>query len=244
MKRYTYKLLTDQASNPKTAKAQDSAYLTAILHLAPARLSGKNLCARSTKGCREACLNTAGRGGINGADNNIQRRRIARSHMFLHDRESFQAQLIVDLIKLSVYATKIGKRPAVRLNGTSDIGWERIKVPGFRNIMEAFPNMIFYDYTKHTYSKRPPCKLPHNYFLTFSRAENNHKETLDSLSNGRNVCVVFGVKKDAPLPTSWNGYAVIDGDLSDLRFLDRTGVVVGVRAKGKAKKDISGFVVH
>ena len=243
MKRRSYKILTDQMANPKTAKAaKGDDYLTAILHLAPYDLSGRQVCPFASKGCAAACLNTAGRGGIGGPDNAIQRRRIKQTLMFREDRERFWDLLISDLIKLSVEAAKEGMRPAVRLNGTSDIPWERIKVRGFDNIMSMFPGMVFYDYTKYPFTRREG--LPSNYSLTFSRSEANEHEALVNLAKGRNVAVVFGTKKGEPLPATYKGHRVIDGDLDDLRFRDGRGVVVGVRAKGDGKKDTSGFVVR
>ena len=243
MKRRSYKILTDQMANPKTAKAaKGDDYLTAILHLAPYNLSGRQVCPFASKGCAAACLNTAGRGGIGGPDNAIQRCRIKRTVMFREERERFWDLLISDLIKLSAEAVKEGMSPAVRLNGTSDIQWEKIKVRGFDNIMSMFPNMVFYDYTKFPYARRED--LPSNYFLTFSRSEANEHEALANIAKGRNVAVVFGAKKGEPLPATYEGYRVIDGDLDDLRFRDGRGVVVGVRAKGDGKKATSGFVVQ
>ena len=243
MKRRSYKILTDQMANPKTAKAaKGDDYLTAILHLAPYDLSGRQVCPFASKGCAAACLNTAGRGGIGGPDNAIQRRRIKRTLMFREDRERFWDLLISDLIKLSVEAAKEGMRPAVRLNGTSDIPWERIKVRGFDNIMSMFPGMVFYDYTKYPINKR--TRIPANYDLTFSRSEANHDEVIKSLEGGRRVAVVFSTKKGQDLPTQYLGRPVVDGDLHDMRFLDDKAVIVGLRAKGNGKNDNSGFVVE
>jgi len=110
----------------------------------------------------------------------------------------------------------------------------------YPNIMEAFSTVQFYDYTKH----RNRRDLPSNYHLTFSRSEANNDAALEWLAAGGNVAVVFDTKKGQALPETWNGYRVIDGDLTDLRFLDDKNVVVGLRAKGPARKDTSGFVVH
>jgi len=143
------------------------------------------------------------------------------------------------------------------LNGTSDILWERMKIKGTEfdglTIFEAFPHIQFYDYSKYEYSERE--NIPANYHLTYSYSENTTQEILsDNLINGRNVAIVFNVCKfdnkkqcyqkcSCELPESWNGYQVISGDDSDVRFLDPQGVIVGLKAKGKARFDQSGFVV-
>jgi hypothetical protein len=124
----------------------------------------------------------------------------------------------------------------MRLNGTSDIRWEIYKVYNGNNIFQEFPNVIFYDYTK--IPNRRIDGIP-NYSLTFSRAESNQKYTELAIQNGFNAAVVF---RDT-LPTTWNGIPVIDGDIDDLRFLDPKNVIVGLKAKGKAKKDTTGFVI-
>jgi hypothetical protein len=59
-----------------------------------------------------------------------------------------------------------------------------------------------------------------------------------ALSNGMNVAAVFH-----KVPETYLGRTVINGDETDLRFLDPKGVIVGLKAKGKAKKDTTGFVV-
>ena len=158
--------------------------------------------------------------------------------MFTHSRGEFITQLKKDLTSFSKKAIKLNKQPSVRLNGTSDIQWEKV-VP---SLFTEFPHIQFYDYTK--ISKRFANKLPPNYHLTFSRSENNWKECEQLLAAKHNVTVVFDVGRTKPLPTKYLGYKVIDGDKHDLRFLDKCGVIVGLRAKGKARKDFTGFVVR
>lgn len=242
------KLLT--VGNPKLVKGEAKGFLSFILHLAPSKLSGYNTCPNASNGCAAACLNTAGRGGIFPA---IQEARIRKTRWFFEDRETFMAQLVKDIRAGIKLAHKRNLTPVFRLNGTSDIRWENIPVTvtqkgilqipvnvTYSNIMEAFPDVAWYDYTKLSNRR----DLPPNYHLTFSRSESNEKETLGWLENGGNVAVVFNVKKNAPLPETWNGYTVIDGDETDLRFLDPTNVVVGLRGKGKARNDLhDGFVV-
>ena len=232
------KLLT--VRNPKILKGTAFGYLTAILHLAPGRLSGFNVCPGASAACLHACLNTAGRGGIikkGETTNTIQKARLRKTLAFFNDTDKFMAQLAKEIGNLVKLAAKHGLKPAIRLNGTSDIRWENEKVVYggniFQNIMMAFPHVIFYDYTKLSNRRN----LPPNYRLTFSLSESNDVSAEQALAAGMNVAVVFRNL----LPT-FMGRPVIDGDISDLRFLDPKGVIVGLKAKGKAKKDTSGFV--
>jgi hypothetical protein len=226
--------------NPKTEKGTGLGFLTAILHLAPADRSGRNVCPWASPGCIATCLNLAGRGGIfaKGEDSNaIQRARIARTEFFFADRPAFLAQLRREIRQHVARAARHGLRPAARLNGTSDIPWESIEPALF----EEFSAVVFYDYTK------APHRIPHpfpNYSLTFSRSETNEADALATLARGGNVAVVFDVARGAPLPATWNGYPVHDADVHDLRFLDPAGSVAGLRAKGPAKRDNTGFVVR
>jgi len=236
--------------NPKIAKGMSLGYLTNILHLAPYKLSGRNVCPMATAGCAAACLNTAGRGGIikkGETTNQIQLARIARTDFFFNDREAFMAQLVKEIQSAIKLAAKHGLTPVFRLNGTSDIRWETIPVTHIvtfakndkptkivhNNIMEMFPNVQFYDYTKIANRR----DIPSNYHLTFSLAESNELDALTALTSGMNVAAVFH-----KVPAKFMGVKVIDGDATDLRFLDPKMVVVGLKAKGKAKKDTSGFV--
>lgn len=224
------KLLTI-GGNTKIGKSDASGeYLTAILHLAPGKLSGVNMCPSASKGCLMACLNTAGRGQFA----SIQQARINKTRFFNEDTAAFMAQLRKELAAFQKKCAKLGRKPVVRLNGTSDILWERET-----NLFEAFPLIQFYDYTKIAARMAPSWEKPANYHLTFSRSESNEDKALGVLRAGGNVAVVFSGK----LPETWHGYPVHNGDATDLRFLDPAGVVVGLTAKGKAKKDTSGFVV-
>ena len=222
--------------NPKIAKGTVLGYLTNILHLAPYKLSGRNVCPMATAGCAAACLNTAGRGGIikrGETTNQIQIARLARTDFFFNDREAFMGKLVKEITNAIKLAEKHELTPVFRLNGTSDIRWETVAVGGFRNVMEMFPNVQFYDYTKIANRR----DIPSNYHLTFSLAESNMADAMTALGFGMNVAVVFRT-----VPDTFLGVSVIDGDATDLRFLDKRGVVVGLKAKGKAKKDTSGFV--
>lgn len=236
------KLLTIDG-NPKVMKGNKLGYLTAILHLAPASLSGFNLCPHSTAGCRAACLNTAGRGGMfkEGGTNTIQEARKRKSRDFKLAEDVFMRQLVKEVKAFIAKAGRKGAIPTVRLNGTSDLLWEHVKVDG-KSMMEHFPTVQFYDYTKFP-SRRHG--LP-NYHLTFSLAEDNDAKACVALTNGVNVAVVFKVARSKPLPTTFTiggaTFPVINGDETDLRFLDAKGSIVGLRAKGRARKDTTGFV--
>lgn len=219
--------------NPKLMKGEKKGYLSFVLHLAPADLSGHNTCPKATAGCKQACLNTAGRGGIfkkGESTNVIQQARIRKTKMFYEKREEFMAALESDIKAGIKQAAKLGLTPAFRLNGTSDLSWEKY------GIIEKFPDVQFYDYTKVL--GRKVAHLP-NYHLTFSNADGNLNDVLKARDAGMNVAVVF--RKD--LPATYLGRTVINGDETDLRFLDEKNVIVGLKAKGKAKKDASGFVV-
>lgn len=218
--------------NPKLLKGEKKGYLSFILHLAPAKVSGYETCPKRTDGCTAACLNTAGRGGMfkkGETTNAIQQARIRKTKMFFETRDDFLQQLEAD-IRLGIkQAEKKGMIPCFRLNGTSDIAWEKY------GIIEKFPNVQFYDYTKMRNRKVAHLK---NYHLTFSKADGNDIDVRLAASSGMNVAAVFH-----NVPETYIGRTVINGDETDLRFLDPKGVVVGLKAKGKAKKDTSGFVV-
>jgi hypothetical protein len=223
-------------SNPKTLKGLKKGYSSAILHLSPADRSGFNTCPKATAGCRAACLNTAGRGGMGlerHGDNAVQRARRRKTHLYFARRDDFMRALVADINRHVRKSERAGLVPTVRLNGTSDIRWELVPVDGYSNIFERFPDVQFYDYTK---IPGRPLDIP-NYHLTFSVADGNDRDAELELARGANVAVVFDV-----VPDEYLGAPVIDGDESDLRFLDPPGAVVGLYAKGDAKKDSSGFV--
>lgn len=248
------KLLT--IGNPKTEKGEKLGYWTAVLHLAPAKLSGFEVCPGATKGCRDACLNTAGRGGLmagtsrlsyadvlGGKVNTVQAARIARTQMLFSDREAFLRQLLGEIATFVSKAVKAGFTPAIRLNATSDIRWEAsaFHVDG-KSIMDHFPEVQFYDYTKLANRRN----LPSNYHLTFSLADGNELQAYAALANGINVAAVFRSQADVAdaIDGGFMGRPVVDGDETDLRFLDpKGGVIVALYAKGNARHDTTGFVV-
>jgi len=231
--------------NPKILKGIAQGYNTYILHLAPYTLSGKNTCPKATPGCIASCLNLAGRGGMfkKGENTNvIQQARIRKTNLFYSDREAFFNQLTKDIQSAIAQSKRLGLTPVFRLNGTSDIAWEKYTVGDTGlTIFQIFPEVRFYDYTKILGRK---FKHIPNYTLTFSAADGNDADVKQAILEGYNIAVVFGIKKTEPMPATYMGLPVFNGDESDLRFLDPKGVVVGLYAKGKAKKDTTGFVKY
>jgi hypothetical protein len=219
-------------SNAKTKKGLAFDYTTAIIYLSPSKKSGKDLCPHSSEGCETACLDTAGRGQMKA----IQDARLKKTRYFLNEREAFVSQFKGEIKNFVKTSAKKKKKPCVRPNGTSDVPWHNIG-----NVMQDYSDIQFYDYTPNLDRMMQFLRgeLPSNYHLTFSRKEDNDTACYFVLANGGNVAMVFN-----KVPTSYNGFKVINGDESDLRFLDEKNVIVGLKAKGKAKKDKSGFVIH
>ena len=267
MKKYNQLLSIN--SDYKTSKGTKKGYLTGILYLAPHKTSGVNFCASASEGCKLACLYSAGRGAFN----SVQKARINKSKYFINDRINFMLDLIESIIRLQIKAKNKNLIPVIRLNGTSDIMWENIKIKTSDlmtrkyivnnanylnifnntnkitldmltsdsfNIMSLFNNCTFYDYTKHSIEWRKNALKLNNYHLTFSRCEDNEKKALTYLVNGYNSAFVFKNK----IPSKYKGFKVFNGDETDLRFLDPKNVIIGLLAKGDAKKDETGFVIN
>jgi len=255
--------LIRSGNNAKTVKG-DGEFETAIMYLAPFTLAGSNVCPMAEQaGCIAGCLNTAGRGRMT----NVQIARINKTKRYLASRAAFMAELVDNLERFVRYCERKGVKPAVRLNGTSDIQWEvahpveRVAagdwVGQYASVFDAFPEVQFYDYTK--VYKRVYRKLPANYSLTLSYSGANvaYSEAIVKAANetGANVAVVYRTKEQrdtlaafdcAGLATATDFHLnrpVFDGDKTDLRFTDPKGVIVGLFAKGAAKQDNSGFVL-
>lgn len=233
--------LLSVGSDAKTVKGLKKGILTGVLYLAPNTISGHQVCPNATKGCIAACLYTSGHGRFN----KVQMARINKTKWFFEDRVSFMETLVKNIESLIAKAERENLIPAVRLNGTSDIAWEKIKVVRngvhYRSIMEAFSDVQFYDYTK-ILGRKLALSLP-NYHLTYSMAEDNDKESLQALREGYNLAVVMRLGRNDPKPDTWGGYPVVDGDETDVRFYDPDGGhVVALFAKADAIKDTSGFV--
>jgi len=236
-----YKLI-GVGTNAKTVKGDGSEYLTGIVYMTPWKVmvDGKsfNSCSMAEQaGCIEGCLNTAGRGAMNC----VQAARQRKAEWFYRDRDGFMKQLMQDIAKFQTYCNKRGIQPVIRLNGTTDIRWELIKLDG-STIFELFPRVQFYDYTK--IANRNTSHID-NYHLTWSYSNASPKYAAmmqTALDRGMNVATVF--RKAFDYANTWMGLPVVNGDADDLRILDpKGGHIVALYAKGKAKKDASGFVV-
>jgi len=226
-------LLSPGATNIKTAKNNLETF---ILYMAPAdQVDGLNLCPFASAGCKASCLYSAGRGKFS----NVQESRINKSKFWGYNREAFYIQLANELLKIHDKAMKQNKQIAIRLNGTSDIDHLNLlyRYSGIDFLETFYENLLFYDYTKnYNHIKK---YLGSTYKITFSRSETNELDAYRILKDGGNVAIVFADE----LPETWNGFSVINGDETDLRYFDPVNVVVGLKAKGDAKKDLSGFVV-
>jgi len=231
-----HRKLLNESSDAKTVKGEALKYMTGILYLTPSDLvDGVNLCPFASKGCREACLYSAGRGKFS----NVKQGRQSKTELFRDDLEFFMFSLVKEIMRVKRKAARQGMTPVIRLNGTSDIKWENIILPSGNNIFEEFPDTQFYDYTKDWTREKALEGYWSNYHLTFSWSEDkrNQKKALEFIDRGINVAIVFD-----KVPEVFRERKVINGDETDLRFLDGRGVVVGLKAKGDAKKDTSGFV--
>ena len=228
--------LTFKEGNPKTDKNKKveglEKYRILRLNLAPADLSGFNVCPMASAGCKSACLHTAGNPVF---QKQKDKGRINRARYYFQSRVEFLNQLTKEIKNFEIWCIKNNLIPVVRLNTTSDIPWE------IHNIFELFPNIQFYDYTKiyKRAVKFVKGEYPKNYHLTYSLNEDNKDLAFNILKMGGNISAVF--RKN--LPDTYKGYKVVNGDEHDLRFLDLQNSIVGLKAKGKAKTDYSGFVL-
>ena len=222
---YNYSYLLGKSS--KIDKSDiTSDYANFIMYLAPHDISGVNICPFASKGCAKACLYTSGRGRFT----LVQQTRIRRTRHYLENRPDFLNRLKAEVL----FHATINEKVAIRLNGTSDINFNNF----IRHMGQICPNVVFYDYTKNIRQAIKSLEIP-NYHVTFSRSETNKEDCFLALANGINVAVVFDT-----IPDTYFGAPVINGDTSDTRFLDSNGCIIGLTAKGLAKKDTSGFVVR
>lgn len=221
-------LLSQGSTNAKTVKNEIPTY---ILYLAPAdTIISHNLCPFASAGCKASCLYSAGRGRFS----NVQQSRINKAKFWAYDRAKFYAQLSNELQQLEKRKIKT----AVRLNGTSDIDHIDLlyRYTGINYLYSKY--LVFYDYTKNinVYKKY----INTSYKLTFSMSETNFDQVHEVLNMGGNVAAVFRNY----LPNQFMGFDVINGDLTDLRINDPKNVIIGLIAKGDAKRDRSGFVIN
>jgi hypothetical protein len=226
-------LLSEGSTNSKTAK---NALTTYILYLAPGNISGVNVCPFASPGCLSSCLYSAGRGAFN----SVQKARINRTLIFKEDRQKFYLQLANELMIIHDKSIKHSIDIAIRLNGTSDIDHISLlkKYTGINFLDGFYSSLKFYDYTKSPVMAKK--YIGTSYKLTFSRSEINNKQAFEILAAGGNIAIVF---KNV-IPSNFVSYPVINGDISDLRYYDPKNVIVGLKAKGKAKNDKTNFVIN
>lgn len=229
-------LLSKGSTNSKTAKNSIETY---ILYLAPHTQNSKkiNICPRASKGCAAACLFSAGRGKFS----NVIASRTNKTEYYLSDKKTFINQLSNELLKIGAKAIKQDKKIAIRLNGTSDQDFIAL-IKKYNNLdllnSDHFKNLVFYDYTAILGKIKKYINT--SYFLTLSRKEDNEQDILQALKLGGNVAAVFR----GDLPTKYKGYTVVNGDTSDLEMVYNKNVILGLKAKGEAKKDTTGFVIQ
>ena len=229
------------SQNAKTVKGEKYGYLTGILYLAPSDISGYQVCpmAKIAK-CELACLYTAGRGGMS----SVKLARIAKTKRFFEDYDNFMNDLIFSINHLIRKAKKMNLTPLVRLNGTSDILWEKkaftMLGKKYNNLMEYFPDTQFYDYSKIANRKN----LPVNYDLTFSYsgALDFIRQVQKAQLNNLRIAAVF--RSIESIPDTFLDRPVISGDNSDIRHTEDKNSIVALYAKGKAKNDTTGFIIN
>lgn len=238
------RLLAHERTNAKLRKGKKlGGYLTYGLSMAPAKVSGHQVCSSSSPGCRAACIFTSGNGGYP----NVSKCRIARTLAWFQHRENFKDHIMWEIGLAKKLANRQDKELCIRLNVFSDIMYER----EFADLFSKHPDVQVYDYTKHflRMMRFTRGELPPNLYLTFSRSENNWDKCVQVLEAGRNVSVPFTINKvmhpeiNVPLPEFYEGWPVANGEENDLRFLDPQGHIMGIKTKGMGFWDKSGFVV-
>jgi hypothetical protein len=229
--RWSFRILSPL--NDKTPKGEKAGYLQAIVYLAPHDLAGgKTVCPHSTAACRAGCLYSAGRGSTP----RVQKARLRRTRDYLGDREAFLTELADELETMQRVADQRGMKLAIRLNGTSDIGWEREEIAG-RTLFELFPKAQFFDYTRWPPQHR---RVPANWHLTFSLADDPLDYAVGHLRAGRSVAAVVPEWEKSQAP-EWfalgdTTVTVVDGEQHDLRFLDPSPSLVLLKPKGRLRQ--------
>lgn len=231
--------------NPKSIKSQKYGFLNAILYMHPhISYKNKNVCPNATKGCIALCLGTeSGQASMRkeNEDNNVTLSRKYKTRLFFEHRTWFLNEVVKQIKKVEIKAKKNNLKTCIRLNGSSDLSYEKIKFlheGKLTTILEIFPHIQFVDYTKNI---NRIFNKPKNLDLTFSRSESNWHECLTALKNKINVAIVIKNLK----PHKFFGFDCVNGDLHDLRFLDKKGCVVTLSPKGnKAKKSLDNFVIN
>jgi hypothetical protein len=172
----------------------------------------------------------------------VQLARIAKTRFYYDHQQSFLLSFAADVWTLQRKAQKLGFTPLVRPNGTSDIPYENLPVIDGKTIFQLFPDVQFYDYTKHP-SRNLDGKTCGNYDLTYSFSAITPKPiSIKGLTNPNNSRVAVVFQKQSDIPSTFREWDVIDGDNTDVRHIEPKRVVVALYAKGKAKRENNGFV--
>ena len=220
-----FSYLGNHAHSTKVRLSEEAGTVTYCIYMAPADLSGYNVCPNN-KFCRQFCLNGSGHAKLDilSGKNRIQSARIKKARLFFEDRELFMRIMVHEIEKCRRFAEKIGYAFAVRINGTSDLSPEDFILDG-KNVLEIFPDVQFYDYTK-VYSRINLIGKYENYDLTFSYNGHNLRASKIFLEKGGKVAVVFANQK--MLPKTFAGFPVWDANSYDMRYLDPAGHVMGL----------------
>lgn len=228
----TYRRVLGESS-AKTIKGEKIGFLTAICYLVP----DAKLCPFAIQaGCFKPCLKSAGRGAFS----SVQKARAEKTAFFYENQRAFMLSLCADIWAHIRRAANLNLIPLVRPNGTSDIPFENILIDG-KTIFQIFADVQFYDYTKHP-ARNLAGKTAGNYDLTYSFSAITPKPiSIKGLSNPANKRAAVVFQRRADIPADFRGWPVVDGDDTDVRHIEPAGVVVALYAKGKAKKDTSGF---
>lgn len=239
--KFRRKTLIGFNSNAKTIKGNTIGYYTGILYLAPSDISGYQVCPMAKlAGCESACLNTSGRGAFN----STQIARIKKTKEFFNERNWFMQNIVKDIEAGIRKAKKLNQELLIRLNGTSDIKFENVSfvdIDGieYSNIMNRFPTVQFYDYTKIPNR----VELPKNYDLTFSYSGLVTFQKFNKIAIAKKMRIATVFRTEKSIPSTFLGMPVISGDKSDVRHIEEHATIVALYAKGKAIKDKSGFVI-
>lgn len=221
-------------NSTKHEKAYSYQEMVYTLYLAPAKMSGYEVCPMRSEECTKLCLNESGRNRIDVHENKINKSRIKKTKLFFEDRQFFMLWMIDEIKQAKSEAEKSGFNFSIRLNNTSDISPESFYLKcedGVnRNILQLFPDVQFYDYTKVPNRMTLKQKYP-NYDLTFSYSGSNIEDCFKMLENEVRVAMVF-----KEVPDEFMGYSVISGDDYDMRYKDPKDVIIGLKYKKTRQK--------
>jgi hypothetical protein len=233
-------MVNNSTKHEKAYKYDEHVY---TIYLAPAKMSGYEVCPMRTKECTKLCIHESGRNRIDVRENRINKSRIKKTKLFFEHREFFMKWLVDDITNAQKKAKDLGYHFSVRLNNTSDLSPESfyLDVDGVKkNVLQLFPDVQFYDYSK-VYKRAELVKKYKNYDVTFSYSGSNLQDCISMLNNNVRVAVVF-----KEVPDKFWGRKVINGDLYDMRYRDDKDIIVGLKFKKVRNKlvDTNKFVIQ